>query len=116
MTEAQHTHHQHPNYMAVFFALLVLTVISVGVDMVGGKSQGGMTIIMLVAVCKSVLVAMYFMHLKYDWFQVYIMVVGPLIMGTIMICILLPDLTFSHYRLLNEEVPPSLEKIETLTW
>ena len=113
MTEAQHaphTQHQHPNYMAVFYALIGFTALSVAVDALGGKSQGGMTIIMLVAVCKAVLVAMYFMHLKYDWFQVYIMVVGPLIMGTIMVCILLPDLTFSEYRLLNEENPPALEK------
>jgi len=51
---------------------------------------------MLVAVCKAVLVALFFMHLKFDWFKVYVMIVPAVILGTVLICTLLPDVTFQH--------------------
>jgi len=106
MTEAHD--HQHPNYLAIFGALVVLTVISVGSEwLLGQRSPGAANmIVMVTAVCKAVLVAMFFMHLKLDWFKVYYMVVPALIMGTLLLCALLPDMTFSMYRILPEK-PPS---------
>jgi caa(3)-type oxidase subunit IV len=104
MTEAHAHEHEHPNYWLIFGILIVLTIISVGSEYVLGASANA--VIMVTAVCKAVLVAMFFMHLKLDWFKVYYMVVPALIMGTILLCALLPDITFSMYRILPER-PPS---------
>lgn len=52
-------------YLSVCLALLVLTVITVGISRV---DFGVLNIIvaMLVASCKALLVALFFMHLKYE--------------------------------------------------
>jgi cytochrome c oxidase subunit 4 len=101
MTETHHGEaHHHPNYWAVFGALVLLTAVSfiTITDMWVGAlgAQSGRTVVMLVAICKALLVALYFMHLKYDWFKVYVMIVPALILGTVLVCALLPDITFSH--------------------
>jgi caa(3)-type oxidase subunit IV len=83
----------------VFGALIVLTTVSFITVWEGYwpfGQQAGHTVVMIVAVCKAVLVAMFFMHLKWDWFKLYFMIVPPLIMGALMICALMPDLTFQH--------------------
>jgi caa(3)-type oxidase subunit IV len=106
-------------YLKVFGILVVCTVISFltvmrfWVDNLGETS--GHTLVMLVAVFKATLVAMFFMHLRQDWFRsvlrpyLYLgmMVVGALIMGTILICALLPDQTFSRTRVIEPGVEPT---------
>jgi caa(3)-type oxidase subunit IV len=52
-------------YWKVFGALMVLTVVTVGVSYVG-LGPASLTVAMAVAVVKATLVCMYFMHLKYD--------------------------------------------------
>lgn len=99
MTET-HAEHPHPNYWAVFMALVVLTTVSfitvteTWQQYLGANS--GPIVVMVVAVCKATLVAMYFMHLKFDWFKVYVMIVPVLLLGTILVCALLPDMTFAQ--------------------
>jgi caa(3)-type oxidase subunit IV len=98
MTEA-HEHHEHPNYLAVFGVLIVLTAVSFftvspfWLNTMGHRS--GPMVVMIVGVIKATLVAMYFMHLKYDWFKLYYMIVPALILGTFLVCALLPDMVFS---------------------
>lgn len=112
MTEAHahEEHHPRPNYLAVFAVLVVLTAVSFWtVSRFWPLSAGaGHTLVMVVAVCKAVLVAMFFMHLKFDWFKVYVMIVPALILGTILVCALMPDITFSQTRELPGRVPPAL--------
>ena len=102
MSDNHAEEHPHPNYWAVFGILTVMTAVSFmtvtdfWTSNMGEKS--GPIIVMIVAVAKATLVAMYFMHLKYDWFKLYFMIVPTLIMGTILMCALLPDMTFSQTR------------------
>jgi cytochrome c oxidase subunit 4 len=102
---ATHETHTHPNYLAVFAALVVLTGISVSSEYFLGAGAAHVVNV-LVAVCKAVLVAMFFMHLKYDWFKVYFMVVPTLIVGIVLVLTLMPDATFSQYRNLLGVPPP----------
>ncbi|MCS7014818.1 MAG: cytochrome C oxidase subunit IV family protein [Gemmatales bacterium] len=102
-----HETHAHPNYLAVFGALVVLTAISVTSEYLIGQAAGHVVNV-LVAVCKAVLVAMFFMHLKYDWFKVYFMVVPTLIVGIVLVLTLMPDATFSQYRNVLDVPPPIL--------
>ncbi|MEL6349934.1 MAG: cytochrome C oxidase subunit IV family protein [Myxococcota bacterium] len=63
-----HEHHISPlsTYMAVYGALLVLTVVTVGVSYLGLPSAPSLMVAMAVALVKASLVAAWFMHLKYD--------------------------------------------------
>src|SRR5947209_7728974 len=83
--EMQHTH-QHPPYMTIFYVLTVLTVIEVGSTGVVNRYVGvpqslslprniGIPFLLVVSAIKATLVAMYYMHLKYDK-RVYSVVIG----------------------------------------
>jgi caa(3)-type oxidase subunit IV len=48
-----------------------------------------------VAVCKAVLVGMFFMHLKYDWGKLYFIIVPISILGLMMMIVLLPDIVLA---------------------
>lgn len=105
-----HDEHYHPNYLVVFAALCILTAVSfwtVSRFWTAGPDAGH-TLVMIVAVVKALLVALFFMHLKYDWFKLYPMVVGALILGTVLICALLPDMTFAQTANQVGKPPPVL--------
>jgi len=85
--------HHEPNYMAVFFALFVLTIAEVGVVFMPlSKLVIGMALV-LMALGKAALVALYFMHLRYEKFALGVIALTPLILCTLLIFSLLPDLT-----------------------
>jgi len=86
--------HQEPNYMAVFYSLAVLTAVEIGVAYARFLPlliMGAMLIIL--ALSKAVLVGMYFMHLKFEKRTLGIIAMTPLILCTLLILALLPDLT-----------------------
>jgi cytochrome c oxidase subunit 4 len=83
-------------YMVVFAALSVFTVVSFVVNAwVQGDREGraliGFVIILSVAVVKTCLVGLYFMHLKYDWGKVFFMIVPCFILAMMLVVVLLPD-------------------------
>ncbi|MFQ5866302.1 MAG: cytochrome C oxidase subunit IV family protein, partial [bacterium] len=63
MTEAKHA---HPNYTAVWAWLLLLLIISVTAVYLPFSPALTVTFIFIVAVVKAGLVAMNFMHLKFE--------------------------------------------------
>ncbi|HMP03879.1 MAG TPA: cytochrome C oxidase subunit IV family protein [Gemmatales bacterium] len=90
-------------YYKVFGALVVCTAVSfitVSPLWFLGATTGH-TLVMLVAVVKALLVAMFFMHLKYDWNKLYFMFVPTLTIATLLPCVLLPDITFSQTRIIH---------------
>ena len=94
--------HQEPNYMKIFYALFVLTVLEVGAAYLNVLVAGfpllllGLILVVL-AFVKAALVGMYFMHLKYEKRTLGIIELTPLILCTLLIIALLPDLT-GHAR------------------
>jgi len=90
--------HQEPNYMKIFYALFVLTVLEVGAAYLNVLVAGfplillGLILIVL-AVVKAALVGMYFMHLKFEKRVLGIIALTPMILCTLLIIALLPDLT-----------------------
>ena len=85
--------YKEPNYMAVFGALFVLTVLEIGVIYLPiSKLIIGVALILL-ALTKAALVALYFMHLRYEKFALGIIALTPLLICTLLIVSLLPDLT-----------------------
>jgi caa(3)-type oxidase subunit IV len=89
-------------YLVIFLALVVFTAVSFVVNFAvrNGTIQAptGFTLILLVAVCKAVLVAMFFMHLKFDWAKLYFMIIPVLILGTMMVIVLLPDIVLDWHH------------------
>ena len=84
-------------YWVIFAALSVFTVISFVVNgMVEPKGkmpkETGFLIILSVAVCKAVLVGLIFMHLKWDWGRLYFIIIPVMVLGTLLVVVLLPDI------------------------
>lgn len=97
MTEPQSSHDAHAGpdfltYIYIFLALSVCTVMSFVFYGVLGQGMTSASIIMLIAVIKALLVALIFMHLKFDWSRVYFLIVPALILGLMMMMVLLPDI------------------------
>lgn len=79
------TKHKHPPYMAIFAALTVLTV---GELFVAFLPWGRMTLILLLiflAVWKALMVALYFMHLRFEQKPLRILAAAPLPLAVIIV-------------------------------
>ena len=83
--------HKHPNYMAVFWMLAILTVLEIGVVFLPfGKFTNGVLLCAL-ALGKAALVAMYFMHLRFETRTLGLIAVTPLLIATLLVFVILPD-------------------------
>jgi caa(3)-type oxidase subunit IV len=112
-SEPEHAdgHHEPSDkaYIVIFAALAVFTAVSF-IANEGARHDvisryTSFAIILLVAVVKAVLVAMYFMHLKIDWGRVFVMVVPALILGPMLIIVLLPDIVLAWRNIAPTLVP-----------
>jgi len=87
--------HSHPNYMAIFWWLLALTILEVIAAVVptGGSypqaAKGSLLVAM--ALTKASLVAMYFMHLRFEKRTLGVIAVTPLILCVFLLFMLIPD-------------------------
>lgn len=79
--------HKHPNYLAIFWILLTVTVLEVGYSFL--KVPRSILIGGLVALAgfKALLVALYFMHLKFERKSLGIIVGSTLILGAILVSV-----------------------------
>ncbi len=83
--------HPEPNYMGVFVALAVLTIVEIGVVFMPlAKLAIGFMLVML-AFTKAVLVAMYFMHLKFEKRTLAVIAATPILLCVMLMFALLPD-------------------------
>ena len=85
--------HKEPNYMGVFYLLAALTALEVGVIFVPIAKLIIAIALIGMALVKAALVALYFMHLKFEKRTLGIIALTPLILCTLLIVSLLPDLT-----------------------
>jgi cytochrome c oxidase subunit 4 len=90
--------HKEPNYMAVFYSLAVLTAVEIGVIYLPIAKMFIAVMLITLALAKAALVAMYFMHLKFEKRTLGIIALTPLILCTLLIIALLPDLTGTPHK------------------
>lgn len=85
-------HAEHsPNYMAIFWYLAVLTVIEIGVIFLPiGKLLIGIMLVAL-AIAKAALVALYFMHLRFETRTLGYIALTPVVIGALLVFVMLPD-------------------------
>lgn len=68
-----------PNYYLVWLYLLILTVAEVGVAFMANLPETWLILLLLfLAVWKAALVAMYYMHLKFEPPRLIVMVLAPI--------------------------------------
>ena len=88
--------HTEPNYMGIFWWLLALTIIEIGVALIPNGPfysklfQG--FLLVGTAVGKASLVALYFMHLKFEKRVLGLIALSPLILMIIALTFLLNDI------------------------
>ena len=93
--------HKHPNYMAIFWLLAVLTVVELGVVFLPfGKIVNG-TLLCALALGKAAVVAMYFMHLKFETRTLGLIAITPLAIATLLVFVILPDAFFVDHKTAN---------------
>jgi len=90
--------HKEPNYMGVFWALLVLTLAEVGVFYLRLPRLIMVVCLVMMALAKAGLVAAYFMHLRFEKRTLAIIVISPLALSALMIIGLTPDAHFGWPR------------------
>lgn len=92
-TAAAHNEaHAEPNYLAVFGWLFILTVIEVGVIFVPIPKLAIAASLVILAAVKASLVAIYFMHLKFEKLVIWWIAVIPVILCVFLIFMLIPEL------------------------
>jgi cytochrome c oxidase subunit 4 len=79
--------HKHPNYMAIFWILLTVTVLEVGYSFLSVSRGILITGLVGLAAFKALLVALYFMHLKFERKSLGIIVASTLILGAILVSV-----------------------------
>jgi cytochrome c oxidase subunit 4 len=133
MDEHAHGHSEHGHgdsghgdhgglakYIAVFFALCILTGISTATAffMMGPEAHGatqlvGRVIMIAVSCCKALLVMLFFMHLIWEANWKYVLTIPASIMSIFLLLMLFPDVldrtrTYSEERWLHAAKPKAV--------
>ncbi len=83
---------KHPNYILIWVVLAVLTVLEVLVAMMSGLNRNVLVLVLLaMAIWKAVLVAMYFMHLKFEPKRLLMIAVAPLPLAVIIVIVVMRE-------------------------
>jgi cytochrome c oxidase subunit 4 len=87
------TPHHSINYYYIFFALVLLTIVTVLVAFHRFENEVvNLLLALLVASIKATLVAMFFMHLKFEGKLIYLIFIVPLVLCVLVIVALIPDI------------------------
>lgn len=88
--------HAHPNYMAVFAILFIMTVIEVAVAFTPLPKVTIVLALVCLAVIKASLVALYYMHLKFEGRLIYAVALVPIFMAVLLTLTLLNDTAYLY--------------------
>ena len=77
-----------PNYLAIFAVLAVLTAVEVGLVFTGAVQSVQVVLLIALAFTKATLVALYYMHLKFEGPLIRIIAAVPVLL--LLVVILIP--------------------------
>jgi caa(3)-type oxidase subunit IV len=89
------TAHSTSAYIKVFYVLLVLTIVEVAIVYLGLPKILLAALLVIFAVWKASLVAMHFMHLKFEKRTLAVVALTPFVLCVFLILMLMPDI-FPH--------------------
>ena len=102
-------HHRATNYWAVWVWLAVLTILEVGVTLIPELTTLYKAILLVaLAVGKAWLVALYFMHLRFETRTLGAIVLTPFVICVFLVFMLMPDVGFEP-----RESPIRAEHVES---
>ena len=84
-------HKPAPKYMLVFFGLAILTGIELGVAFLGFSRLLTVLLLIGLALYKALLVALYYMHLRFEPRRLKIVVLAPLPLALILVLAVLTE-------------------------
>ncbi|MBI3000159.1 MAG: cytochrome C oxidase subunit IV family protein [Deltaproteobacteria bacterium] len=84
--------HAEPNYIGVFWWLLALTILEIAVIYMPWARLIIVILLVGLALSKASLVALYFMHLKFERVTLGVIALTPLILCVFLILMLSPDI------------------------
>jgi cytochrome c oxidase subunit 4 len=70
--------HAHPNYIGIFIGLAVLTALELTVAFLPWSKRTLILMLIGLAVWKALLVALYFMHLRFERGRLRLLAIAPL--------------------------------------
>jgi len=110
-THEAEAHSHHGQYLLVFYALCVLTALSVIADLAGGgKGRIVLALIVLTIACfKALFVMMYFMHLKFEGKWKYALLAPTGVLAIALMVALGPDIGMHYY---DQQVPQVTEEAQ----
>ena len=108
---AQDGHKDHPKYMNIFWWLLGLTIVEVAVAIPEYSIVLKAILLIGLACSKAALVAIYFMHLKFERKTLAAIVITPFIICVFLVIMLMPDITLDTR--LDSLVQPATEVVDT---
>ena len=85
--------HAEPNYISIFWCLLALTTVEIAIIYMPMARLFINILLVGFALAKAALVAMYFMHLRFERITLAMIAVTPLIICLFLILMLLPDMS-----------------------
>ncbi len=85
--------HPEPNYMKIFWWLLALTIVEVGIVYAHLPKMAMIAALIVMALIKAFLVAWNFMHLKFEKATLIAVVGLPLVLLIILLTGLMPDIS-----------------------
>ncbi len=81
----------HPNYVAIWVWLLALMGIGLAASAIPGARVIAVTIIFATATAKALLVALNFMHLRFEPRLIYAIAIVPVLLVVGLMLVLFPD-------------------------
>ncbi len=82
------------DYAVIYAWLMVLTALEVGGVMLGFPKTAIVILLIATALTKAILIALYFMHLKFDRPVVWLLPGIPVVLGIVFVLALFPDVVF----------------------
>ena len=86
------TTHSEPNYIGVFWWLLILTIIEIAVIYTPLTVMVIRILLVSLAISKAALVALFFMHLKFERLTLSLVALSPFVLCVFLILMLTPDI------------------------
>ena len=92
MTTPQPTTHVRPNYLLIWLYLFIMTILEVVLAFEIPVSQNLKLILLLIlAVWKALLVAPFFMHLKFERWRLRLIFIVPLPLAAILVTVVIME-------------------------
>lgn len=86
------TEHAHPNYVAIWVWLAVLTGVELAVAFLEHWPKPVVIVILVgLAIWKALLVALYYMHLRFESYRLRILAVAPLPLALILVAAVITE-------------------------